>query len=152
MAVLVRVVKCREFFCGHIGRIEIRTGGTDAVTFHERLVVNTVPRAVIDHGIRLLAGIREILHEGFIPEILLPVNVVGFFRGQFVQLQDLLSVVGNPLGKMGFQVDQGIAVRFFLDLGSMLLVASRHDGETGQRHAHFLHDILLNLGSKKHLL
>ena len=72
-----------------------------AVAGHERSAVQAVPRAVAYHRELLYIRGLDRLQAGFVPEVLLPVDVVGFVSGETVKVEYFLAVLGNA-GKVGF--------------------------------------------------
>ena len=93
-AFLVRIVQGLEFLVRHVFRIKTGTRGLGAETVDKRLSVNAVPGTVVDIG-ELTLRRREGTEESLVPEDLLPVNGVGLVGGETVQIQNLLSIVGD---------------------------------------------------------
>ena len=85
-AVLVGILERLEFLVGHVFRIETGAGGLGAETFQERLVVDAVPRTVIQQ--REGAGIRvfQIVESFPGTEVLLPVDGIGLICRKTVQV------------------------------------------------------------------
>ena len=94
-AVLGGILESFELFVGHIVRIETRAGGLGAEALDEGLIVNPVPGTVVNLGEGALGGIGQGAEEVLGAEVLFPVNGVGFVGRETVQIQNLLSVIGD---------------------------------------------------------
>ena len=146
-AELVRIGESIEFLRSHVGRIETGTGGLDAIPLYERLSVDAVPGAVVDLGVQLRGRIGKGGEQGLlVPEILLPVDIVHLVRGKAVQVQNLLSVVGDARKVRSGNRHHGIVLHQAGGLGPGLVARSGQDGEKNPCSCQFFH---INLfGSK----
>ena len=96
--VLCGVLKGHKLFLSHISGIETSSKRPVIETFHERLAIHTVPRAVINLSECLLERIGEAPEQSIlVSEILIPINSVNLISGETVEVQDLFTIVGDSI-------------------------------------------------------
>ena len=76
-AIFGRVLERVKFLGRHVGGIEVCTGRLGAIAFQERLVVNTVPGAVVHLGESAGGRILQVGESFFGTETLFPVDGIG---------------------------------------------------------------------------
>ena len=137
---LVRAGIGLELRRGHVGRIETGPGGLGTIPFHERLAVDAVPGAVVDLGIELGGRIGKGAQEGLlVAEILLPVDLVHFVRGETVQVQDFLAIVSDAREVRSGNLHHGVVLHEPVRLGPVRFTGDGHEGKERQGGCEFSH-------------
>ena len=114
-AELGRVFQSIELLLCHVGRIEIRTGWTLAVTLNERsVVIHTVPWSVIDEGQILGCTVRKRHNSILVTESLLPENVVCLIGSFSEKIENLFSIVRDTLHIRRTDLEHRISIHFLL--------------------------------------
>ena len=132
-AVLGGIGQRVELRGGHIGRIEAGAGRLGGIALHERLSVDAVPGAVVDLGIKLGGGIGQGSEERvLLPEILFPIDLVHLVRGEAVQVQHLLAIVGDAREVRSGDLHHGVILHQAVRLGPVRFTGDGHEGK--ERH------------------
>ena len=114
-AELGRVFQRIKLLLCHVGRIEIRSGWTLAVTLNERsVVIHTVPWSVIDECQILGCTIRKRHNRILVTESLLPENVVCLIGSFSEKIENLFSIVRDTLHVRRTDLEHRIGIHFLL--------------------------------------
>ena len=92
-AILGRICQGLELRIRHVFRVKTGAFRLGAVPFQERLVVDTVPRAIVHIDKGLLCRILQIVEGGLGAKALLPIDGICLVCRKAIQIQDLFSII-----------------------------------------------------------